>query len=557
MATLPSEYRYWAFISYSSKDKAWGRWLHRAIETYGIPAQLVSHPTPAGHPAPKRFQPLFRDRDELPASADLARRSRRPCASRYLIVVCSRHAAQSKWVDKEIETFQKFDRHGLILAVIVDGEPNAGDERECFPPALRRCEPIAADARPQGDGKANAKLKVLAGMLGVGFDALKQRDTQRRIRRLQLGISAAILVALGLFVLALGMVGLASFAFSQRNKAVQARQQAESVLDFLVFDLRDELEKVGRLDVVDKVQKRVDKYYREMGIEKSLPTTLYNQSAALVNVGKLALDKGDLAGALKAYRESLAIAERLAAQDPTDARWQHELAAIHSQVGGVLRERGDAAGALREYRASMAIAARLAALHPTNVDWQRDLSAVHQEVGAVLLDQGDAQGALGEFRASMVIVERLAAQDPTNTRWHRDLSISHNMVGNLLLTQGDAAGALKEYRASMAIFERLAAQEPTNAGLQHELSISHEVVANVLSAQGDAAGALGENRASMAIAERLAAQDPTNVDWQRGLSLSHLNMGNMLLAHGRRSGGSERSQGQSGHRGASGGPGPH
>lgn len=34
----PSDYRYWAFISYSSKDKQWGRWLHRAIETYGIPA---------------------------------------------------------------------------------------------------------------------------------------------------------------------------------------------------------------------------------------------------------------------------------------------------------------------------------------------------------------------------------------------------------------------------------------------------------------------------------------------------------------------------------------
>ena len=52
-------YQYWAFISYSSRDKAWGRWLHRAIETYGIPAQLVSHPTPAGHPAAKRCRPYF------------------------------------------------------------------------------------------------------------------------------------------------------------------------------------------------------------------------------------------------------------------------------------------------------------------------------------------------------------------------------------------------------------------------------------------------------------------------------------------------------------------
>jgi hypothetical protein len=44
-----SPYSYWAFISYSSKDKTWGRWLHRAIETYGIPAQLIGHSMRAGN----------------------------------------------------------------------------------------------------------------------------------------------------------------------------------------------------------------------------------------------------------------------------------------------------------------------------------------------------------------------------------------------------------------------------------------------------------------------------------------------------------------------------
>lgn len=26
-------YHYWAFISYSSKDRAWAKWLHSALET--------------------------------------------------------------------------------------------------------------------------------------------------------------------------------------------------------------------------------------------------------------------------------------------------------------------------------------------------------------------------------------------------------------------------------------------------------------------------------------------------------------------------------------------
>jgi WD40 repeat protein/DNA-directed RNA polymerase subunit RPC12/RpoP len=216
------EYKYWAFISYSSKDKAWGGWLHSAIETYGIPAELVKrHQTPTGHPAPKRFHPVFRDRDELPASSDLGGVIRKALeASRYLIVICSPNAAQSQWVNHEIETFLNLGRQGRILPIIVDGEPNAGDARECFPPALRTFEPIAADARPEGDGKTNAKLKLLAGMLGVNFDSLKQRDKQRRRQwLLQTAMAAGLLMAL-----AATLIGVAVY---QSRLAEQRKGAAE------------------------------------------------------------------------------------------------------------------------------------------------------------------------------------------------------------------------------------------------------------------------------------------------------------------------------------------
>ena len=221
-APITQEYRYWAFISYSSKDGAWARWLHRAIETYGIPAQLVSHETPAGEPAPKRFHPIFRDRDELPAAADLGREIENALrVSRYLIVICSPRAAQSRWVNREIEVFGELGRNDRVLAFIVDGEPHSGDAQECFPAALKRIEPIAADARRQGDGRTNAKLKLLSGMLGVSFDALKQRDAQRRIRRLQLAVAVA-------FVLVLAFAGLAWYATQQRDVAITQQKIATS-----------------------------------------------------------------------------------------------------------------------------------------------------------------------------------------------------------------------------------------------------------------------------------------------------------------------------------------
>ncbi len=440
------EYRYWAFISYSSKDKSWGRWLHRAIETYGIPAELVEHhQTPTGHPAPKRFHPLFRDRDELPASSDLGTEIEKALrASRYLIVVCSPNAAQSQWVNKEIVTFHGLDRRDRTLAIIVDGEPNASDASECFPPALRQLEPIAADARPKGDGKTNAKLKLLAGMLGVSYDFLKQRDAHRRIRYLQKLTALSVLVALSL-------AGLAIYAFYQRNKAVKARQQAESVLAFLVYDMRDELKKVGRLELVAKIQKRVDDYHRQLGTEASLPVTLHNRAAAFDNAGNLAFDKGDLAEALASYRQGLEIREQMVRQDPGNAGWQYDLSISYSKLGDVQSTQGDLAGALASYRQALGIHQRLARQDPGNAAWQHDLSYSYNNLGEVQRAQGDLAGALASYRQAMEIRKRLARQDPGNAGWQRDLWVSYQKMA-IVIEQSSSDEAREWWRKA---FEQL------------------------------------------------------------------------------------------------------
>ena len=99
-------------------------------------------------------------------------------------------------------------------ALIVEGEPNASDGKpgvppddECFPEAMRfhigetgelsaRCaEPIAADARDGKDGRDNARLKLLAGLLGVNYDALKRRDERRRRARRLLAAGIGLVIA--------------------------------------------------------------------------------------------------------------------------------------------------------------------------------------------------------------------------------------------------------------------------------------------------------------------------------------------------------------------------
>lgn len=203
---MTGSYRYAAFISYSSKDAAFAGRLHKALETYRIPSALGTFKLSDDTKVKNRVYPIFRDREEM-AGGQLDENVRRALHdSGALIVVCSPNAAQSDWVAKEIDAFEKSGRP--VFGVIVSGEPHASERgdvsSECFPVTLRRAhraalglsEIVAGDARREHDGFRRAWMKVVAGLLGVTLGALIDRDRQRSTRfGLAIGAVGAALVA--------------------------------------------------------------------------------------------------------------------------------------------------------------------------------------------------------------------------------------------------------------------------------------------------------------------------------------------------------------------------
>jgi tetratricopeptide (TPR) repeat protein len=238
--------RYRAFISYSHRDKAVAAWVQSALEHYHMPSKLVGTTTAVGE-VPARLHPLFRDRDELPASGDLGSELMAALqSSLFLILICSPASAKSRWVNEEVLNFKRMHGEGRVLALIAGGEPGSGGDTECFPRALQYkigadgelsdvlAEPIAADIRPQGDGKRLAKFKLIAGLTGVRLDDLIQREAARRARRLTI---IAVAATVGM----VGALGLAFYANSQRLVAIEQRTIAEresaasrAAADFLV-----------------------------------------------------------------------------------------------------------------------------------------------------------------------------------------------------------------------------------------------------------------------------------------------------------------------------------
>ncbi|GAB4573998.1 MAG: hypothetical protein Tsb008_10070 [Rhodothalassiaceae bacterium] len=86
-----------AFLSYAHHDARFAPWLHRRIEGYRPPSGTLP-----GDRRRRPLAPVFRDREELAASAALGERLHNALIeSENLIVLCSPAAAHSRWVAED------------------------------------------------------------------------------------------------------------------------------------------------------------------------------------------------------------------------------------------------------------------------------------------------------------------------------------------------------------------------------------------------------------------------------------------------------------------------
>ena len=244
--------KYFAFISYSHRDKAIASGMHSALERYRVPRRLVGRIGRDGA-VPRRIVPIFRDLDELPTSSNLGSAIHEALsASRYLIVICSPSAATSIWVNQEVLEFKKLGRADRILCLIVDGTPNASNKagagQECFCPALRHLvdaegrlttqpvEPLAADIRPGNDRRSDARLKLVAGLIGINYDDLKQREKLRQRWRQVMAAAAAVALTIGIAGSWLAISDRAQEAHRQQISAA-TRNAAKLLAEQSYFDV--------------------------------------------------------------------------------------------------------------------------------------------------------------------------------------------------------------------------------------------------------------------------------------------------------------------------------
>lgn len=406
----------------------------------------------------------------------------------------------------------------------------------------------------------------------VGLVTRLVLKARRRPAAAALVLAAVLAVVISAVALAVGAVKYTRDLQRERNLAVEARADAEELLEFLLQDLQAGLRPLGRLDLLESVARQSLAYYESRASEELSAEELRRHGLALFNTSVVLDEQGHEEETLRALARYQEVARRLEELEPGPAA-EYELARAELAIGDTLGDRGSPERALTLIQPALERARQLARSKPEGLAWrallfdclkqagwlwteigdfERAEAAVEEAValsrelapdpkesvlwrhrlgeafsylGLLEYQRGQMDEALAAFQQALPISLELTALHPSNAVWLAERQLLHTRIGFTLEDLGRARESLESYRQALELSRRLVDLEPTNANWRRELSVAASSVASVMRQLGDLDGALEHLQQSLDISRDLGRRNPENPSAQNDLAWDLLELG--------------------------------
>jgi len=474
--------------------------------------------------------------------------------SEYLLLMASPESAASLWVGREVEWWLTHRDPDHLLIILTDGELAWDEDAPGFdrtrsnvvPQILHGAyaqEPLWLDLRW---AKTQAQLSLdnpsfrdavgdLASTLhGRPKDELLGEDVRQHHRRQRLARSAIA----GLVMLTIASGIGAWVAYQQRERALAALQRGDELIQYMLFELRDKLQPIGQLELLDNVNERAMAYYDSFGDEPQTVDSLRRQAAGLFNRSQVLLARGDLQTALTAIEAGIERLDSAIEQAPGRTLLRTNRAALTQAAGDILVRIGESGKALDHYQAAGRHIQALLEKLPGNPRLLRHLSISHQRSGDVLVALGRLKDAHAAYQQSFEISKQLATPDPDKPRAPAnalalaDLGMAHDKLGRVLLALDEVEAAIDAYRRAKEIFATLNEDQPDDRRWQAHVAMSQHHLADALEKGEQLDAAQTQIEQAVARYQDLVTHDPNNSTWRRDLSAARNSLGDIANHRG-------------------------
>lgn len=320
-------------------------------------------------------------------------------------------------------------------------------------------------------------------------------------------------------------------ARTQAQTADQRTEQAESLLGFMVGDLRDRLEGLGRLDLLEDIGKQAMAYFVAVDVDTLTDSELVQQAQVLTQLGEIRIKQLKYGEAVASFSEAYERSVLLCNKDPHNGDKLFNRGQAEFWLGYSYWFRGsldDAEVWLTRYRDT---SLELTDLDKTNEKWVRELAYAYHNLAALAQDRGDLTTAEEEFKYTQQVLEGIQeTNDSGNLR--NEISDTISWLGNIAVARGDMQGALDYFRRSEELSRSVWRQDSRNAVSQQYLVWALLRLAKVNSMMGNFDVSVEDAESSVALSQELLNRDPSNTNLILDLSKARLTKGSSLAASG-------------------------
>ncbi len=351
--------------------------------------------------------------------------------------------------------------------------------------------------------------------------ASQTAERRRRTRRV-IALTTVVLLATASAISAL-------LALRAHQDAERRRSQAESLVDYLLTDLADELRPLGRLALMDHVAKRALEHLSQLPERDADENTRLQRVRALRTLGEVFVERGDQMAAQQAFDQAMAMLPDFAQAEHLSSEVLLERGTVAYWLGMLDFRRNDLDAAETQFERYRTDATELTQRAPDNANWQLELSYALNNLGSVAKQQQQGERALELFGQSTELKDRVLALQPDNTMLAVEQADSLSWIGSVLEQEGRLGEAMGYYQRQLELLRGIGERQPAADGWRHRLALA-ELLAGRLYL---ALGRLDDAEALYAIAEasleKLTLADPSNATWQRNLCLAQTHLAYLLL----------------------------
>jgi len=505
--------RYKAFISYNHRDLKFAKQLHAKLENFRFKTKESSGETN------KPLFPVFLDENELKAGSTLSEAIQNSIrASDYLVVICSKNSAESKWVKAELAFMQSLNRDKDIIGVIPDKHGDETHIAELFGPAS---EHLAADFRP-GKNKNLQLSKIAATIIGVELDDVYQRESRRKNKQM-------LSMGVGLSAIAILMSGLAANAYFSETEAVRQRQNSEEIIAFMIDEFRDDLEKLDQLDLLADVGEKAQDYFSDRDLNSLSDESILLQSRTLRQLADIDEKRGEIEIAIVRIQNAHLASEQMIKRLPKnkDAIKEHAKNADH---WGYLEYQFGKLSKAKELFESAKQSYDLGAKYfPDDAELLWKSVVAEQNIGIMILQMGHADEARPYLKRTL---EAVKTHQETTTLSEDELYEYAGMYTWYIRSLPDDTPISELYdtrQKQLQLFRDMRENGArTILNTSETLNVERAVVILLLQS-GRTSEAESLMRSIQDEFKELIAHDPNNVGWRWHLMRSKLTLG--LLHH--------------------------